>query len=213
MRSIPIAIVEPDELNQYGIQNMLEDSPRWHVANVSARVHSFFASLKSIPVEIVLINDALPPATDVWSILADCYENLPRLQIVILSQQLSTHYIQRLFRQGVMGFIHRPDCTRSTLLACLDIIGRNKQYVSPAASAELYRRSMDAHTLGLRKVDLDVLKCMHEGLNTQEIALRLGLGERTIYRSRSRLRNVLNVRTNEQLIAAAIRRGLIDPNA
>jgi len=57
---------------------------------------------------------------------------------------------------------------------------------------------------------MDVIHALDRGMNTQETALQLGLDVRTIYRSKRNLRQVLGVKTNEQILDAARRRGLLD---
>lgn len=210
MQSFRVAIVDPDELRRCGLIHMMSSDSRWRAMNYTGDLSSFEAYLKEQPVSIVIIDDSAAPTLDLCAILERWLTVCPSMHMVILSQNLSTRHIQRLFACGVLGYIHRPDCTRETLLACLSSVSRHQAYISPRASAELYRRDAIASEFGLRKMDMDVLKCLQQGLNTQEIAIHLQLDERSIYRSRQRLRKALDVRTNEQLIPAAMRNGLLD---
>jgi DNA-binding CsgD family transcriptional regulator len=50
---------------------------------------------------------------------------------------------------------------------------------------------------------------MAQGVHVQEIAQMLDVTPRAIYSARNRLREILEVATNEQIIAAAIRRDLL----
>ena len=210
MRSIRIAVVDADELSRQGINMFLSDVSAWRVTGLFATVDEFEASMEDNPVTVIFLSDRLPRTLDLWALLDDWLARLPSLRIVILSHNLNTRYIQRLFQCSVHGYIYRPECTRETLFACIKIVIDNQQYVSPCASAELYRRDADARTFGLHCTDIDVLNCLYQGLNTHEIAHRLDVNERTVYRSRNRLRRVLDVRINEQIIPEALRRGLIE---
>ncbi|HEX2619337.1 MAG TPA: hypothetical protein VHL11_04295 [Phototrophicaceae bacterium] len=210
MQSIQIAIVDPDELSRHGLQNMILEDRRWRPMSLFGDVGTFETSLQTHTVNIVLLDDTLPRVSEPRSLVDRWQMASPGLIVVMLSQRLSSLYIQQLFTYGVMGFIHRRDCTKNTVLACLETVSRLQHYISPQASAELYRRDTQAATLGLRRTDIDVLHGLFEGLTTQEIALRIGLDERSIYRSRYRLRTVLGARTSEQIIALAIKNGLLD---
>jgi DNA-binding NarL/FixJ family response regulator len=213
MQPYRVAIVDPDELKRHGLTHMMSTDSRWRLVLSTDDYSTFERYLKENPVNIAILEDVVSPLIDLWGMLERWRNVSPILHIIVLSQNLSTRHIQRLFSTGVLGYIHRPDCTKETLLACLTTVSRNQAYVSPQASAELYKRDAVATEFGLRKTDIDVLKCIQGGLNTQEIAVQLQLDERSVYRSRNRLRKALDVRTNEQLIPAAMRSGLLDQGA
>jgi len=54
-----------------------------------------------------------------------------------------------------------------------------------------------------------VLHLMARGCHVQEIAQELSITDRAVYNARKRLREILEVDTNEQIVAEAVRRGLL----
>lgn len=204
-----LAVIDPDELSQNGLENMVRTLPSWNLAGIYSTVSDFEQSINQVRIQGVLLNDSGLKHGELWKLLDYWQEILPSIHIVILSRKLSHRYLQKLFAHDVLAFIYRPDCTLSTLAACLESIAQKRHYISPQASAELYMRHDQADALGLRAIDLDILHCLNNGMNTQQIALSLNVTERTIHRSRNRLRAALNVTINERLIPAAIHYGLI----
>ncbi|MEQ8673711.1 MAG: LuxR C-terminal-related transcriptional regulator [Aggregatilineales bacterium] len=82
-------------------------------------------------------------------------------------------------------------------------------YVSPKAAALTYMMRRQT-SLSLTETDRDVLWLLAEGYNTQKIAAMADLTTRSVYRIREKLRKILNVKTNEQIVDAARKRGLLD---
>ena len=58
-----------------------------------------------------------------------------------------------------------------------------------------------------------VLHLLYEGLSNKEIANRFGLAEVTIKARMSRLYRKYGVKTRVQLLAAAVKRGLVNPDS
>lgn len=212
MLPIQIAIVDSDELSRHGLQHIITTERRWQTLSLFTDLPSFEATLQTTLVNMVILDDTLLLVNETDGLLERWQTICQGLAVIVLSQYLGSHYIQQLFAQGVFGFILRRDCTRNTVLACLETVSRRQYYISPEASAELFRRDQHAADFGLRRTDMDVLHGLYEGLTTQEIALRTRLDERSIYRARQRLRIALGARTSEQIISLAFQRGLLALN-
>ncbi len=204
-----LVVIDRDELSQNGLENMVRALPNWTLAGIYWTVSDFEKAIHQSPIQGVLLNDDALKHGELWEMLLRWRERTPNLMIVILSHKLSHRYLQKLFAHDVLAFIYRPDCTLSTLSACLESVAQKRRYISPQASAELYLRQDQADAFGLRAMDLDVLHCLNHDLTTPEIALSLNITERTVHRARNRLRAALNVTNNERLIPAAIEYGLI----
>lgn len=211
MQSLPLAIFEPNELTRHGLQVMISSMERKvKVVGVFGDVPSCDRYLKENAVEVLLLDEVPSRSFEIWTLL-ERWKNLrPGMSIVVISDTLSVRYVERLFKCGVMGYIHRDDCVLGTLTACLEAVYQKRPYVSSIASGALYRRYAQASDEKLSRVDMDVIHALDRGMNTQETALQLGLDVRTIYRSKRNLRQVLGVKTNEQILDAARRRGLLD---
>lgn len=139
-------------------------------------------------------------------VVSRLYNHHPLIKIVILSDYLNEYYIQRLIDYGAVGFIYKDDHLTETLVSGILTIAAGHIYLSPQASGLPYRRINDEI---LNQTDIAVLQLLASGMTVQEIASRLGVVPRTVYRIRSKLRDYLHVRTNEQIVEAARQRDLI----
>jgi len=86
-------------------------------------------------------------------------------------------------------------------------------YASPRASGLLFTGRADVNTTELNQTDIEILRLIDRGLTPKEIAAKLEITSRTVYRSRSKLRTLLGVSTNEQIVSSARQKGLLDEQA
>ena len=81
-----------------------------------------------------------------------------------------------------------------------------KVYLSPHAA--LIAGCLDSSPVLSPRLE-QVLHLMARGHHVQSIARELGITDRAVYNARKRLREILDVETNEQIVAEAMRRGLL----
>jgi DNA-binding NarL/FixJ family response regulator len=131
------------------------------------------------------------------------------VKLVIISNRLAVLHIHRILQLGAKGFIYREELA-SELLRSIDIVVRDT--VALSAQAQNLLLSKDKFYLAdeLRELDLKVLRYMASGQSTKQIAGKLNVSPKTIYRIRDRLRDLLDVPHSEMLLDAAREQGLLD---
>lgn len=207
MRLLKVGVVAANDLVRSGIKSIISSNN--HNIQIVGSFQSLaeceaFLQRQSIP--ILILDDALPGNIKPMEVVSRLYNHHPLIKIVILSDYLNEYYIQRLIDYGAVGFIYKDDHLTETLVSGILTIAAGHIYLSPQASGLPYRRINDEI---LNQTDIAVLQLLASGMTVQEIASRLGVVPRTVYRIRSKLRDYLHVRTNEQIVEAARQRDLI----
>lgn len=211
MQTIEIVVVDRHDLSRYGISTLLSRSPgMMHVLGVFADVQSAERQLCEHRAHVFLLDDNLPHSLSIEEIIKRLHEQHPGLNIVILGNKLNPRYITRLLDFGARGFIYKQDNMEDILIPAIKVVRNGNPYLSPRAAALFYANRPLQRDDGLNNSDLSVLHLMEQGYNPQEIAGQLDLTPRSIYRIYGRLRLSLNVRTNEQIVDAARKKGLLD---
>lgn len=210
MTPIRVVIVDANDLIRHGIVQMIQRGDgRITIMGAYATLPQMRDALRMDPVDILLLDDTLPTVRKVGDLILELKDQHPHLSIVVTSDRLSGLYVQRLLESGATGFIYKVDRLQGLLVPALEMIRNGSLYVSPKAAALTYMMRRQT-SLRLTETDRDVLWLISEGHNIQEIAAIAELTTRSVYRIREKLRKILNVKTNEQIVDAARKRGLLD---
>jgi DNA-binding NarL/FixJ family response regulator len=205
-----LVLVDADDISRNGIAAILQ------AADLPLEVIETFPTLNGcetwlvthIP-DLLLINDALPEVPDIVPFIERLHAHHPALAVIIISDHLNVAYIQTLFKHGVAGFLLREMHFAKRLVQAVVTVTRGEWYLSPRASRLVYTGEKPKTFETLSRRDLEVARSMYAGYTVQEIAQQLGISDQAVYRARRKLRECLQVQTSEQIIAAALEKGLL----
>jgi two-component system response regulator DegU len=164
-----------------------------------------FLKLPSQKMRIVLLDDDAAGSKPIPSIRR-LLQRYPHLKLVVMSGLLNELYIQRIMACGVVGYLYTQDRLETTLVTCIHAVADGHIFLSPQASVLPYNRIVIDE---FNQTDMAVLQLMDTGYTCNEIAERLNIVARTVYRIRRKLRDHLHVRTTEQIVEAARQQGLL----
>ncbi|MBK8135016.1 MAG: response regulator transcription factor [Chloroflexi bacterium] len=134
------------------------------------------------------------------------------MKVIVISSRLTAIFTHRVMQFGAKGFIYRDDLA-DNLLHSLDLVRRDVVTLSPSASQLMVNSSYLYMSNEIKPLDMQVLRLMARGLTVKAIAIKLHTSTRSIYRSRDKLREILNIPTIETLVDAAREQGLLDLEA
>jgi DNA-binding NarL/FixJ family response regulator len=135
---------------------------------------------------------------------------LPTLKIVVLSERLNAPFIKQTIQSGAHGFIYMKGDLELSLNSSVSTLGRDLRYFSPKV-AELLATEMSFVTSGdLTDADKQVLQMIAQDFTVQQIAQQLGVSDRSVYRSKAKIREVLNIQNSDNIVDAARRQGLLE---
>lgn len=207
MSELRFALLIQDSIMRLGIAQRMERSQlavsQIEVLESPAEVDSTFE--KNTP-DLIILEDRVLNSKSFLDLLAHLAQEYPETHLVVLSNRHAVQYIQDVIQAGASGFFLQNDQLDEVLIPGLQAILRGGMFLSPRASKSV----MAARSLSIRERDMRVLKLMAQGLTTLQIAEEIGLSNREIYRSHSRLREALDVERTAQIVDAARRQGLLD---
>lgn len=207
MPALKVIVLSGSDLVRSGLQQMLRNAgPSIEVTGIFGSLHACKQLLPELdqPHALVL-DDSLPGRQAPPKVVQDLRDAYPLLRIIVLSSHLSAHYVQRLIECGASGFLYREDQLEIALMAGIRAVMDGHVFVSSQVSALSFHRSDS----GLSQTALEVLRLMALGHTSQEIADRVGIACRSVYRICGGLRQHFDVRTNEHLMEVALRHGLL----
>jgi DNA-binding NarL/FixJ family response regulator len=141
-------------------------------------------------------------------------ELVPATRIIFLTVNHDADLAAEAFRRGASGYLLKT-CAASELAIAVREVLRGKSYLSPAIAKDtvdfLLRQDKKLVEEGqkLTERQREVLQLLAEGKCMKEVAAVLNLTTRTVAFHKYRIMEVLNVRSNAELVQYAIRHHLI----
>ncbi len=199
MRPIKVAFISTNALTPGGVRQIVAHSDqRIEIVGTFADFQSVIAYASQNIIDVILIDEALPPHSNLLREVKTLNRDCAGTAIVVILQRATVSLAQRLLENGVQGVLHKNDDLEQHLVHAI-ILGKQQGiHLSPSVSP--YGNTQKKLPASLSQRDLDVLKLLSEGLDPKGIALALGLGSNTVYRTIRNLREMLNAQNNAHLV-------------
>ena len=161
----------------------------------------------------VILMDLRMPGMDGLIAIEQLAEAQPEIAIVILTTFNEDDLMVRGLRAGAKGFLLK-DTDRETLFDSIRAAARDETLLKPEVMARLLAQTQSPSGMnsGPENVDLteremEVLQAAAQGQRSKEIALALGISERTVKAHLASIYQKLGVDSRAAAIAAAAGRG------
>ena len=211
----PIRILVADDhlIIRQGLRLILETQDGFDLigeASDGAEAVRLCAELKP---DVVLM-DLRMPGMDGLTAIEHLRVEQPEVAVVILTTFNEDDLMMRGLRAGARGYLLK-DTDRETLFNTIRAARRGETLLKPEIIARVLSQSSGSGTTipvrtDLTERELEVLRAVAQGERSKEIAINLGISERTVKAHLASIYNRLGVDSRAAAIAVASRRGLID---
>lgn len=203
MEAIRIMLVEDHNVFREGLKRLLDTEEKLRVV---AQADSFTQALENVhrDVDIILLDIGLPDGDglDLCDRLKEVY---PHLKIIALTTYDDVTFIRKAMERGVKGFVPKYAFFED-IKSAITMVFRGGTYVYPGLPVELLLSPADP---GLSDLETSILQLIAKGESQKEIAERLYVSLSTLRRRIRGICTKLGVKTLEEALAAAARRGLV----
>jgi len=160
--------------------------------------------------DAVILDLALQPA-GVVECAREILSSDPRLGIVLLANVAHDDLVVAALRAGIRGCVVKTQ-TSAELVKAIREVSAGRTYLSAEASSVVARLCIEGATTlqSLTPRLTEVLRLIADGKTTREIAVILGVSEKTAELYRSRIMAKLDVHDTAGLVRYAIRHGLVE---
>jgi two-component system, NarL family, response regulator YdfI len=163
----------------------------------------------------VVLMDLRMPGMDGLTAIEHLRVEQPRVAVVILTTFNEDDLMVRGLQAGAKGYLLK-DTSREALFEAIRAAARGETLLKPEIMAKLMARMESPGTpasstgeSGLTERELEVLRAVARGERSKEIALRLGISERTVKAHLASIYNRLGVDSRAAAIAVAAQKGLL----
>jgi DNA-binding NarL/FixJ family response regulator len=203
--SVKVAVIDDQEIIRLGVQQSLSEIPHCTFVGGFSTLDMFCDSAAYQKVDVILLDDSLPDIR-VQESIRTVQKHCPDAAVLLLGSKLTARGIHEAIQAGAAGVVCKYEPLQDILVMGIRHAHAGKVYLSPGAG-------LIALSLGsvptITKCLHDVLVLMAKGAEIPDMIQALGISRKAIYLRQQRLCEILDVKTKEQIIAEAIRRGLL----
>lgn len=204
-----IILADNSDLMLFAMQTVLEKDYKNQVIETARSVDDLMIGITSHRPHVAFIDYKLYDShiLDVLQHIKDLRLNI---KIIVLGSRADGLLVRDLFHAGAQGYLYKSDDLQLCLTIAVNIVLRNRKYLSPTANAEyLVAMQSPQRDWQLDQEARSVLQMLAQGNRACEIADALGIDIRRVYHVRRKLRKRFGADTNEHLISVATAEGFI----
>lgn len=208
-RKSQVMIVDDHAVVRKGLISLIEDSQDLQVAGEAASVADALKLSAAVRIDLALIDMRLPDG-DGLDLVGSIKANLPGMKTIILTAYPHPHLTESALQHGVDGVLLKTIDGESILMAIAAVL-EGRTYIDPAlvpSVVESLRRKSTAE-IG-DDTDARILSLLTRGSTNKEIAVSLGLSEKTIRNRLSRIYRRMGIGNRTE--AALIESGTFVPS-
>jgi two-component system, NarL family, response regulator YdfI len=215
--STPIRILVADDhlIVREGLRLILETDEEMQLIGEAVNGKEAVEFANQLNPDVILM-DLRMPVLDGLSAIEIIRQQQPRIAIVILTNFNEDEMMVKGLSAGAKGFLLK-DTDRATLLNSIRAAARGETLLTPEIMARLIARTTSTIPQGraaasgtsLTVRELEVLRSIARGERSKEIALALGISERTVKAHIASIFSRLGVDSRGAAIAEAARLGLL----
>lgn len=206
-QTIRVVLADDHALMRRTLRLLLEGEQDVEVIAEAADLASLVRHVDAHQPHVLVLDLGMPDGSSNEAI-RQLRERLPEMQIVIVTMEENPVFAQRALAAGAAGFVLK-DRADEELTEAIRMAARGEQYVSPRLALPLgdMQKMLAEDRLTVREVE--VLRMIALGHTSVEIAHQLHLSPRTVETHRARIHRKLGLATRAELVAYALRRGLL----
>lgn len=204
---ISVLLVDDHALVRRGLRRLLEDDLAITVVGEAGSADDAVRLVEALNPRVIVMDCAMP-GTNGLVATRRIVERRPDALVLMLSMHNEETLVRQAIAAGVRGYLLK-EAVGLDLAQAVKQVAAGQAVFDPKVSSALSPRG--PRTQGLSDRQLEVLQLICEGLSSRAIADRLGLSVNTVAVHRANIMKTLGIRGAAELVAYAIRSGLVNP--
>ncbi len=209
---IKVLLADDHDILRFALREIIAQENDMSVTEEACNGYEVMEKVRNREFDVVLLDISMPKLGGMEVLPMICSEK-PGLPVIILSMYPEETYGLRMIKSGAMGYLSKERCIDEITIAIRRVY-THRRYFSNTLSEMLQNsfgnfenKNLPHENLSMR--EFQVLKYFGEGKTVKEISVVINLSVNTISTYRSRVLKKMEMQTNAQLIAYAIKNNLV----
>lgn len=204
-RTLSIVISDDHAMVRDGLMRIINSEPDMQVVGQATDGISTLACLQNCQADAILV-DLTMPNTHGPSLVASVRRSYPELPILVVSMHDTPAVVRAAIQAGASGYITK-DSNPDRLIEAIRAVVSGERYIDPCLQDALQRTP--AHSpAALSPRELQVLRLLAQGMSNTDVAVALGLSEKTVSTHKTNMLTKLHLNSLVDLVRYADQNGL-----
>jgi len=214
-KKIRILLVDDHELVRAGLRRLLDDQPDMRVVGEVGNGRAALELIEREHADVVVMDIGMPDLNGIEA-TRQITAGGSSARVLCLSMHTSKKLIRAMLEAGAAGYLVKGSAPRE-LVEAVRVVFAGDMYVSPLVARAVVeefvlRDRAPAHGPfeDLSDREREVLQLIAEGLNSKDVASRLGVSQNTALAHRKHIMEKLKLHTDVELARYALQEGLTE---
>lgn len=208
-KTIRVAIIEDHPLVRERLAHLIAQEPDMMISGEADNIQEGRRLIEESRPDIAVVDITLKGSSGL-ELIKDLKAWKIEVPVLVLSMHDESLYAERAFRAGARGYITKAEASENVMNAIRCVL-KGEVYASETFASSLLKNLVEtgAPQRGpllnqLTDRELEVFYLIGQGRTTQEIAMSLNLGHKTIDTYRARIKEKLNLKNAAELHHRAV---------
>lgn len=210
MRVIRLVVVDDHALFRAGLVSLLTSIPEFEIVGEAGDGRQALSVVREEKPDVVLLDVNMPVMGGVEMVEALQDNDRPRILMLTISK-----HDEDLFgaiAAGADGYLLK-DAEPDELRRAINLVAEGKSVLSPEVTSRVLKAVSSSHGIppdvALSKREMDVLKCLAQGMTSAQIAKNLFISENTVKTHVRHILEKLEASNRAEAVSRAIHLGII----
>lgn len=212
---IKIILCDDHAVVRMGLKMLLSNHQEMEVVGEASEGNEGIRLAQELEPDVVIMDLSMPHGKDGLSATSKLKKLMPNVQILILTMHDDEEYLFRAIQAGASGCILKS-APHDELLDAIKTVAKGNAYLHPSATKRLMEEYIDSVKQGnqdtfnfLSDREKEVLTLIAKGYANKEIAEKLVISVKTVETHKGNLMEKLQMKTRPELVAFALKKGLL----
>ncbi|WP_159799837.1 response regulator [Flavobacterium sp. MK4S-17] len=134
-------------------------------------------------------------------------QHMPSCKIIMMTMHKECTIIEAVLQEvAPQGFINKSDCTTDELMECFSAVAAGKKFLSKTINNHIKQRD---NGIKLDDTDIKIIRLLSKGIKSKALSEYLPLSNSMIEKRKQKIKHLLKVKGDEELVKAAKNDGYI----